>query len=371
MNIELVNNYSDFSKLRQYWNDLLSKSDSDFPFMTYEWIEFWWSLYGVDKEMLIVTVKENDQLIAIAPFMRSKISWLGFPVTAITFIANGHCNRAALITCSDKPDLFWDILNYINHFEYSYDIMYLDYIVKDSSTYKHLVRTLQAHEIKYHENNEDRSPYIAISGTWEQYFKGRSSKFRHKINHTQKIFDQLNNYKITKYTADNIDEAMDQVMEISRNSWKFKQNTALANKKENLLFYPALAKKASDLGWLNIWILKIGNKPAAFSFNLLFKGKIYAKKIGYSEEFAPLSPSEFLNTAIIKEGFSSSLIEYDWLGKDDSYKMRWTSLTRQHLKYWIFTGTLYGKILYYGRLQFVAFIKNLFRRQIERNVSNI
>jgi CelD/BcsL family acetyltransferase involved in cellulose biosynthesis len=134
--------------------------------------------------------------------------------------------------------------------------------------------------------------------------------------------------------------------EISRASWKFREKTAIVNSDEKSRFFKELTEMLAASGWLNIWILTIADKPAAFAYNVRYKNRIYAMEIGYSDAHAQLSPSEFLNTEAIKECFDTGVTEYDWLGDALPFKMKWTSLTREHSKYWIFNNTVYGKLLY-------------------------
>ena len=97
LTIEKISKFDDFLQLKHEWNVLLDLSEVDHPFLTHVWISSWWQSFGQGSEMIILLIKDNGATVAIAPFMKKKMSWRGIPVNAITFIANSHSFRSGLI----------------------------------------------------------------------------------------------------------------------------------------------------------------------------------------------------------------------------------------------------------------------------------
>jgi hypothetical protein len=46
LNVRAVTSYGEFLKLEPVWNKLLAESDSDILFMTFEWFNHWWLMFG-------------------------------------------------------------------------------------------------------------------------------------------------------------------------------------------------------------------------------------------------------------------------------------------------------------------------------------
>ena len=64
--------HTDFSDLDpNEWNELLSESFSDVPFLRYEYLSAWWSTRGggewPEAELALVSACESDRLTGIAP----------------------------------------------------------------------------------------------------------------------------------------------------------------------------------------------------------------------------------------------------------------------------------------------------------------
>src|SRR5574338_416491 len=69
MNFVLHKDFSEFSL--DSWNALVEQSVADTPFSRYEYLSEWWKTRGGGEwknlELVLVSARENDQLIGIAP----------------------------------------------------------------------------------------------------------------------------------------------------------------------------------------------------------------------------------------------------------------------------------------------------------------
>ncbi len=64
--------YKDFpDSIEKEWNGLLDESISHVPFLRYEYLKTWWETRGggewPQSELMIITAREQDRLIGIAP----------------------------------------------------------------------------------------------------------------------------------------------------------------------------------------------------------------------------------------------------------------------------------------------------------------
>ncbi len=371
LKIECINELSKVPELAPIWDTLLAESDVDFPFLTLDWITFWWQAFGHDSKMLILIIKEYDEVIAIAPLRKTKMRWRGLTVTAISFIANYYSNRTGLIIgnkAKDRKDIFYNIIKYLKEGHYHFDLLCLDLIEQNSRTDSAVNEALRLSEMKYRKMSTDSSPYMFIDKDWDSYFKTRSRNFRSKLNRTRNELNRQGAFEIIKYSAGDVSSAMQEVISVSKKTWKYKKNTAIASKKESLSFFTDLAKKASEKGWLNLWVLKLFDKPLSFVYNLMYKEKIYFLKVGFDEDYSKLSPGLFLTEASIKDAFINKYEVYDFLGENENYKLKWTSLCRDHCKYWIFNDTLCGNFLFFWESVIITIIKKIvFKYIIKRN----
>jgi CelD/BcsL family acetyltransferase involved in cellulose biosynthesis len=290
--------------------------------------------------------------------MVTKIKFRGVPLKAVTFIANYHSNRAGFIIIREKRLVVDTILKYLNKICSSIDFLCLDFILKESDSEKNLLISLQENKVSFLQKNGSASPYIFIDKDWEQFLRGRSQKFRYNLKTCKRKFESETNFEVVKYSETGIQKAMAELFSVSRKTWKFDAGTAIVSSKENIMFYSSLAEISAQKGWLNIWILRVDNNPIAFTFNIKFKNKCFVLKNGFDNDYSKFAPSKFISSIAIKDSFDNNLTEYEWLGDSESFKMEWTTLCKEHYKYWIFSDSLIGKTLFFAEKNIIPFIKN-------------
>jgi CelD/BcsL family acetyltransferase involved in cellulose biosynthesis len=134
-------------------------------------------------------------------------------------------------------------------------------------------------------------------------------------------------------------------MSVSRRTWKFREGAGMAGSLQLIKYYHSLLGMLNKNGWLRVNILKHKGEPVAFVFNSRYKKTVYGHQLGYDDNYKAFSPGRYILSRSIKETFGAGVAEYDFLGKDESYKMSFTSTCRGHAKYFIFNGTLMGGVL--------------------------
>ena len=231
---------------------------------------------------------------------------------------------------------------------------------QDSETTRILSDIVENSKTHFIKRQSQSSPFTRINCGWEDYLKSMSKKQRYKLRRASKA---LSNAEITIYTDKDIDKAIDEVIEISKNSWKYDEGISIANAKDNSLFYRQLAKEFAAKGWLTIWVLKIQSKPVSFNYDIIFNSKIFALLSGYDKSYAEISTGEHLNAISLKYYFNSNFNEYDWMGENNEYKMHWTSEVRPHIKYFIYKESVWGLFLYLFESIFANSARYLFKRQ--------
>lgn len=364
---EIIDQFDGFLKLEPIWNNLLSQSDLNIPFMTFEWFFCFWQCYSEDMKPFILIVKEDDDILGIAPLMEMKTRYRALPVKAITCFANVHTNRAGFILLRKKKEVVNYIIDYLFN-TYRFDIINIYFIEDGSDTDRLLSKTLNEKGIKYRKITSRSSPYILINKDWDSYLKSRSKMFRKGLRRINNLAERNGRYKVKKYTKSDIESGIEEMLKISRGTWKYEENTAIASDRIEIMFYSSLITKMSLKGWLNLWILKIDDEPIAFDLILAYKKKNYSLKTGFVEKYHKLSPSVYLDTTVMKNYFELKDKEFDMLGVKSEYKMRWTHLLREHYGFYYFGNTIYAKMFNFMEFKIInnikksAFLTKLFRK---------
>jgi CelD/BcsL family acetyltransferase involved in cellulose biosynthesis len=143
-------------------------------------------------------------------------------------------------------------------------------------------------------------------------------------------------------------DSMDDIFQISRNSWKAKIKRALTDRRSDQEFFRLLSKSVGMHEWAELWILYFGEQPAAFEYHVVYQGVTTPIRADFDLGFSRYSPGAYLEADILRSLFTSSerdINEYNSAGYQHYFR-HWTVYMREHNLIWVLSPTLIGAILY-------------------------
>jgi len=111
LKIREIRTEDEFQALHKIWNSLLSKSNDDDIFLTWEWISTWWKYYGNEHQLLVMVAEKEEEIISIAPLMCSEYSILGVNLKEIGFIGTPDSDYNGFILTNQKRESLRLFLN--------------------------------------------------------------------------------------------------------------------------------------------------------------------------------------------------------------------------------------------------------------------
>jgi len=221
-------------------------------------------------------------------------------------------------------------------------------IVTDSENYKVLRDELSKRSIPFLTQKALQTPFILIDSSWEDYYAARSVKFRKVMRNKINRVKRQGSFNIEKISEKKeLEKVLPVLFKISAKSWKSKENLPLSYKEKETAFYKNFTEVGGENGWIDVWLLKINGKPAAFEYHLRYEKKIYSIRADYDEEYRDLSPGSFLEYNIMKSLFENSQIkEFDFCGESYQYTLNWTNTIKSHTTFVIFNNSiLFSRVL--------------------------
>jgi CelD/BcsL family acetyltransferase involved in cellulose biosynthesis len=348
MRLEVISDTAHFQTIQQDWDRLLSTSNSPALPLSHDWFCAWWQVFGVGKQLYIVCVYDNDQLVAIAPFMREKASYRRVPVTIQKFMANGHSPFCDVILPEDlsagKKAEVLDLIIQNN----SADILQFNKIPENGIIANHVRRSDKCRYYRYGIKPSLVTPIIRIQGDWEKFIQEKSRKFRKSLNNKLNKFN-----KSAAYTIDCVQIPDDQhpyltkMVEISKNSWKRKIKNDLGSNIAGREFLFKLAARLGPKGMLHIWMMHKGEQPVAFEYHLGFHGVVYPVRADYDDGHRMISPGSVLEYTALKSLFENQdAQEYYSCADDYWYLSNWTNEMHKHITIEIFADSWKASILH-------------------------
>jgi CelD/BcsL family acetyltransferase involved in cellulose biosynthesis len=320
MEFFLHKDFSEFSETT--WNALVQASVADTPFSRYEYLCEWWKTLGGGEwkhaELILVSARENDQLIGIAPL----------------FLADYDGQRALLlvgsIEISDYLDLIVRAEDHARFLSGLLDFLAsskadswssLDwYNLPDSSpTLAVLKVESEKRGWTHHEEIYRPTPRIPLNGSFDDYLSRIDKKQRHEIR--RKMRRAAESGRVRFHLLDSSADIDSEINDFF--------NLMVQDPNKAQFLHPVMREQmtitirnAFERGYLWLAFLEIDGVKAAASLNFDYKNKLWGYNSGVGREHMELSPGWVLLGHVIQWCCENGRSEFDFMRGDEEYKYR-------------------------------------------------
>ena len=337
MTIRVIDNIDDFQKLEQPWNELVGNTDVDHIYMKHEWFSEWIRAYETERSLAVVTLWKDGQLEAAAPLYRKPMKFKKVNARGIGFLSSGVSPRCNFIAPNREAmdELIkavlalpqWDILSTENmEEEAAFTKRYMDYLNSPEN------------RRSFYTEPGFQCLYLNIRGTWEDYWKSLSSKWRTNFKrYSLERLKKVESFEINHVRTEAEGAAFfPEMFDISQKSWKASVESHLVPDSPLGRLYDKFTPIGLRRGWVYIPNLKINGSYAGYVYFLNHNNRYVGIRAEFDQEFKSCSPGNNLHLAIIKSLFESGQIcEYD-MGPDAPYKRNFCDKVKRHVT--IFVG---------------------------------
>lgn len=321
--------HKDFSEIDpQEWNNLLKGSVSDTPFLRYEYQRAWWEHRGGGEwnqaELVLVTAREDEKLIGIAPLFISEYD----EQPALLLIGS--------IEISDYLDL---IVRMDDHARFMIGLLdflasslpdnwrSLDwYNLPDSSP------TLAALKVEstqrgwtHHEEMYRPTPRIALNGDFEEYLSRVEKKQRHEIRRKMRRAEESGR-GVRWFISDMADPEAE--IDAFLGLMEHDQGKAGFLHEPMRLQMRAIIRAAHENGWLWLAFLEADGQRIAAALNFDYNNKLWGYNAGVNRAFMELSPGWVLLSHILQWCCENKRTEFDFMRGDEEYKYRFGAVNQ-------------------------------------------
>ena len=316
---ELYTESSAFSILKNHWKELIGKSSSNEVFLTSQWQSTWWSHFGKDKALRLVTFRqEKGDLLGLASFSiesspdgRRVMRFLGG--TDVTDYLD------IIAKSGYEEDVCRNTVNFWKSTEDEWDFIDLHCLKETSIVLNVLKQLLNENGYCFEVSVEDVCPKVNLPPSWEEYLKSLDKKDRHelrrKIRRIERVSQSVNDYGVKN--SDSLTEDVERFLLLHRKSNVQKEDFM---DKDMELFFQDIASIISQENWLKLSFLHIAGTSIASSMCFNYQNKAYLYNSGYDPEYSYLSPGIVLVAHLIRDAIGSGRSEFDFLRGKEPYK---------------------------------------------------
>ena len=187
-----------------------------------------------------------------------------------------------------------------------------------AARYRLIVRTLE------------RSPYVVVDGNWAAYEARRDGKLIRELRRRRRRLGEQGRLALEVVDgSEQLDERLEEGFRVEAAAWKGQRGTAITSAPATLRFYRDVAGWAARRGWLRLAFLRLDKHPLAFDYCLEDGGVHYLLKTGYDPAYRAFAPGMLMRQEMLARAFSIGLARYDFLGREEPWKMVWTDASRE------------------------------------------
>ncbi len=323
MNLTFIHDNPEFDSLAGEWNDLLSRSVSDVPFLRHEYQQAWWSTLGGgewERGDLWVGMGRDEagRLLGIAPLFRARtrdghdgLMFLGsieisdyLDLIVVPEAAGEFC-RALLGAMEAEGAGGPAVLDLYN-------------IPEASPTADALEAAARQRGWSSTRSTLEPCPVIRLPGDWESYLSSLEKKQRHELRRKlRRAENQAAPVRLRLVgRGEDIAEATERFLRLMAFEVGKIDFLTPAMRRQ----FHATVKAAAENGWLQLAFLEVGGDPAAGYLNFDYRGRIWVYNSGINPEHTALSPGWVLLAHLIRWGIDHGRSEFDFLRGEEAYK---------------------------------------------------
>ncbi|MEG4813327.1 GNAT family N-acetyltransferase [Microcoleus sp. K5-D4] len=345
MQIEKIDNFETFNKIRENWNSVYAADHQAQFFLSWIWLSGW--LQMVYEPWFILAAKPDTHDSSYVAFFPLKILLThqdggGFE-TEICMAGNSMADYTGLICLPGyeaevipafaayiQQKLVWSSFNIKSILETDTRMsLFLSNFSADSFE----LRQLRIQSVNEEEPDIYLAPYVSLPDDWEQYLQNYVGvNTRQKIRRFLRQVDSSNEFYITQVDADNLESHIEILLNFWESRWKKQKGDTC----EVILGYNRLIlRHCFENNCLYLSVLWKGDRPLGAIANFVdFQQKSMLFVItGRDQTFKNPPPGLILHADALRYAIQNGFKVYDFLTGNEEYKYSFGAKDRhiQHI----------------------------------------
>ncbi|MCA1798677.1 MAG: GNAT family N-acetyltransferase [Xanthomonadaceae bacterium] len=327
---ELITDEARFATMGDEWNELLAASASDVPFLTWEWLYTWWKHLREDRTLHIVTVRDGERLIAIAPLaLRPPRLGRLQPHRVLEFLGSGLVGSDYLDLIVRRGADRAALTALAAHFGDAGVVAELTRVRPQSSCASVMSGQLDEAGWTVVEEQTETCPYLDLAGhDWESYLQTLGSSHRYNVRRRVRNLEKSFTVEFEECTEPRRVACLDALVQLHHLRREQLGGSDALHTDELVAFHRELTEHALKCGWLRLYVMNLDGNPAASVYGFLYGGVYYFYQSGFDPGYNKFSVGLVVLAYSIRRAIEEGVAEYDLLHGNESYKYRWTSTQR-------------------------------------------
>ena len=337
-----INDLDELENYRLAWNALLSQTPRASFFHTFDWLQTYWQAFGGDQSLRTLIVRSNRRVIGIVPLCVRTERYQVSQVRVLTYPLSDWGMWYGPIGPNPSASLFM-AMKHLRETSRDWDMLDLRWSGAEAGLTDPTGRALHATGWQGQRSEYQRTSMVRLEGTdWEGYRKILSKKWRHELSRQQRGLQRDFDVCIQRHRplgASHGDgeprwDLYENCLAIAEHSWQGESTTGNTLSHGHVRgFLQDCHEVAAKLGMLDMVVLHLNGRPAAFQYNYHYDGKLFGLRMGFDREFADHGPGKALMAWTIEDSFARGDRWIDMGVGDYEFKRRFRTEVQKSYRY--------------------------------------
>jgi CelD/BcsL family acetyltransferase involved in cellulose biosynthesis len=326
--IELIDDSNQLELLRAEWNELLSASEANSIFLTWESLCSWWECFGSGHRLLLLKCSDGEgRLVALAPMFHTKANaGLGFSLWQLRLLGD-------FISGAEKLD--WIVrkgyegrvvpllMDWLERKAPPWQILHYNTVRCESAAAKVFLE--ECKKRRWYVLREQRqSCCVLLPDSLDAYLSMLSKKMRLSLSQRARRTSKAFVTKVRQSeTLEELPADLQVLFALHAQRWQTRGMPGGLYQPQKQKFYFEVARRCLERNWLEFWFLELDGKPVACEFGFGYDGIYSFLHGGFDPEYSSYGVAAALRVAIVQDLIRRGFRGYDFLLGEEPYKEQW------------------------------------------------
>ena len=310
MLLGLIVSREELAALEPEWREILPRCSYAPVFLSPTWLRTWWNEFGANREMVLLSVRDDQRLVGVVPLMRegARLSFAGD--TEVCDYMDFPC------TSGRETELLSALFHSLG--EEPWEEIALWALREDSASLAALPSVAAEFGHTFAKEEEDVCPQIALDGDFEAYVSTLDKKDRHELRRKLRKLPQAGEVELEVLESPtDVEPAIDDFLWMLRESRHDKAEFMTPQMES---FFRRLVLNLAGESLIEMIFLKLGGKRTAAVLCFRGESETLLYNSGYDPAYSGYSVGLLSKALALQRAIEAGQKRFDFLRGHERYK---------------------------------------------------
>jgi len=317
--VEEINDVARLARYRLLWKALLGQTAGSTFFQSLDWLLVYWKHFGHGQRLRVLVGWDGDRPVGILPLVVRREKTRAGEVRVLTYPLHDWGTFYGPIG-PDPAAMLRLGMEHVRRTPRDWDLLDLRWIDEEGADHGQTDESMVSAGLAPHRQAWDRAAVLDIAGTWDDYWRSRTSKWRESVRRYRRRLEATGRVEFVRYRPEGSGageddprwDLYDACVELARASWQGGSTDGSTMCHASVAEFLREAHEAAvRTGSLDLCLLKLDGRPIAFVYNYRRGGRLFGLRMGFDPAAAGLGPGKVLQYLMFRDSFARGDEQFD------------------------------------------------------------